>query len=541
MSGASENEARPFGGEHSPGRVSMDASRRFSHVKRAVAVVALAGAGAGAAFGLGSASTVVACATVSVEPQTIAVDTVPVATLPSRSSSECVTATVPTVTETTSTTLPSVTQTVTVTAPALTTVTPLAPAYEFVSSTGSDTCTRAVAPVVRDLAAGHVCRTYQRAYAVARNGDQIPVDPGVYASDNTGNAIAIDTTNRALTDYVTFTCAQAGVDTVDQSNQGAWNFRIRANWVRFTGPCFHFRILRGNSSGDSGVGSQHVQIVGAHIDSFQLSGVHDWLLDSDRIGPIIACYQRTEGNAAGRCSNYAAFPAEWQAIARWWAESSKTGTTGEQTEPYVHDRGNGSDVNQCTRGLVIRSTVFEGMQSADSNVMHQGGLLVDGGACQRLGLTDAFTFGPGNSVSNSMAYGIEMDGAMAGSLITGNWIGRGRGAVGTGGVLSGGELRPTGSALESGCRGGVHKAVDVRIVANRGDGYFTVNGNGDAASADCWSRVVVSGNYFVDSVFGGVACGGWNDTYTGVVYDSNSVFNRVCGPSGVALAARPTP
>ena|SRR5579884_3335702 len=381
------------------------------------------------------------------------------------------------------------------------------------------------------------CATYQRAYALARTGDSIQVAPGTYPATNpAGNAIEINGSNPSLTGYVTFVCApNAGADTVDEASN-AFNVAIRADWVAFRGSCFHFRVLHVNYSGDSGVGADHVLIDDVHMDSFQLSGAHDTTIENSQIGPALMCYAPGQGTAATQCRNYAAFPGPWQTVAQWWSRTPTGGTGAAQLEPYIHDRGNGSDSSQCSTNVTISGDTFHDLQSTDSAVNHTGGLLIDGSPCQSW---DHNLVIERSVFEHNMSYGIEMDGPMSGSTIENNWIGQGFGALGTGGALTLQQDAGRGDGLESGCRGGAHKVSDMLIRYNSVGGYMTVNGNGDSAVSGCWSNVRIIGNIYANSAFGGVDCGGINSSYTQVTMDYNAVASFVCGSHGLAIGSLP--
>ncbi|HZR95638.1 MAG TPA: hypothetical protein VFA56_08080 [Gaiellaceae bacterium] len=387
--------------------------------------------------------------------------------------------------------------------------------------------------------AGHVCDTWQRAYSAAASGDVIGVRAGTYAATNPGaNAMELTTANGGLSSPVTFRCADGeSADTVNFA-PNAYNFNLRfVKWVTVQGGCFHFRIIHVNSTGDSGVGANNITIDGVHTDSFQFAGAHNLTLRNSTVGPALMCYGNGQGpSAAQRCSNYAAFPSKWQAVAQYWSTTGSGGTVGEQLEPYIHDRGNGSDTNQCSQNVTIQGNTFKDMQSTDSAVNHTGGLLIDGGACQSWSHNLVLER---NSFFHNMTYGIEMDGPMSGTIVQNNWIGQGYAALGTGGSLTGGQDTPNGDSFESGCRGGQHRVSDMLIRFNSGDGYFTVNGNGDGAGSGCWSNVRIIGNIFKNSVFGGVSCGGVSTSYTSILYAYNAVVNGTCGTNGVNLAALP--
>jgi len=400
----------------------------------------------------------------------------------------------------------------------------------WVSPSGSDvTCVRGNASLP--------CASYQRAYALAQSGDLVQVAPGSYPATNpAGNAIEINPSNGSLSGYVTFVCQPgAAADSVDQASN-AFNLAIRANWVAFKGSCFHFRVLHVNYPGDSGLGADHVLIDGVHMDSFQLSGAHDTTIENSQIGPILSCYGNVEGTPATRCSNYANFPATWQAVAEWWAQTPSGGSTGQQTEPYIHDRGNGSDLNQCSHNVSIVHDVIHDVQATDSAVNHTGGLLIDGSACQSW---DHNLLISRSVFEHNMSYGIEMDGPMSGTIVQNNWIGQGFGSLGAGGSLNMQQDVGRGDSLEAGCRGGQHTVSDMLIRYNSADGYIAVNGNGDSSASGCWTDVRVIGNIYANSVFGGIGCGGINSSYGSITMQYNVVRGAVCGTKGKLIRSWP--
>jgi hypothetical protein len=344
------------------------------------------------------------------------------------------------------------------------------------------------------------------------------------------------TTNASLTGYVTFICQPgAAADSVDQAFNGV-NFAVRANWVAFRGSCFHFRIVHVNYPGDSGLGVEHVLFDGVHMDSFQLSGAHDTTIKNSQIGPVLSCYGTGQGTAATACSNYANFPATWQAVAQWWSQTPSGGSTGQQTEPYIHDRGNGADTSQCSTNVTIAGDTFRDMQVTDSAVNHTGGLLIDGGACQSWNhnlVIERSVF------EHNMSYGIEMDGPMSGTTVQNNWIGQGFGSLGAGGTLNFQQDVGRGDSLEAGCRGGTHTVSNMLIRYNSADGYITVNGNGDSASSGCWTNVRVIANIYADSTFGGISCGGVDPSYAQVAMRYNVIRKAACGAKGKSIIAWP--
>jgi hypothetical protein len=276
------------------------------------------------------------------------------------------------------------------------------------------------------------------------------------------------------------------------------------------------------------------------MDSFQLSGAHDTTIENSQIGPALFCDKNTEGVPATRCSNWANFPADWQPVAQWWAATASGGSTGEQLEPYVHDRGNGSDTTACTTNVTLSGDTFKEMQSTNVNVSHTGGLLVDGSACNGVGWNHNLVVDGSKFVEN-MSYPVEMDAGMDGSTFQNNWFGQGMNALGDGTTITvANATTGNGVGPNSGCRGGAHPLANVLFRFNSSDGYATFNGNADAATlTSCWSNIRMIGNVFMGSTLGGIPCGGWTSAYTGISMDYNSVLNQSCGSHPTSIGALP--
>lgn len=183
----------------------------------------------------------------------------------------------------------------------------------FLAPDGNDSCTRGPAPMTYAEAAtrGNVCRTYQRAYEVAQDGDTVPVRDGTFTAPIFSRFIDSAATH-SVSNPVTFVCEnEAGDETV---NHGSTDFVIRrAQGVSWRGPCFRFLNFRIGEGGDTGLRASYVTADGVRMSTFVLKGAQQATIKNSEIGPSIACWKPSlvAYPLSKRCQPSQPWPESW--------------------------------------------------------------------------------------------------------------------------------------------------------------------------------------------------------------------------------------
>ncbi len=244
----------------------------------------------------------------------------------------------------------------------------------WLSASGSDSganCKRSATATTAPTAST-ACASPDKADQLAVAGDTIGVIPGTYkgVTTNYGYPLNIIHANQA-----TFACQSgAAADSVVFDSAG-FLFGPGAGNITFSGNCFHFHVLviglRGYDSSTNAANRVHdININGAHVDSFDITGVNNVTIQNSQIGPIDACFGAGKAAAFGAPSSAecsASNPTE-----AYWATQTD-GTQDVQDEPFVHNNGGDLATN-----VTLDKNHFTGMQTKWPNVFHQGGLLVWG-------------------------------------------------------------------------------------------------------------------------------------------------------------------
>jgi hypothetical protein len=178
-------------------------------------------------------------------------------------------------------------------------------------------CTRNSSAVTYSTAvsSGNVCDTFNRAYAVAADGDQIPVLAGDYPSQSR----YFDSTVVHATP-VTFTCV-AHASEASVTFDAARFIIFKANGLGISGRCFRFQLI---DFGESRGNALNITLDNIHMESFDLAGAKNVTIKNSQIGPSVACTIGT-GTSSDCGQRGAVWPETWYASKRIPADNEGNG------------------------------------------------------------------------------------------------------------------------------------------------------------------------------------------------------------------------
>src|SRR5262249_11374173 len=156
---------------------------------------------------------------------------------------------------------------------------------------GDDGCTRSATPLDYSTASstGRVCRTWNRAYHVANQGDVVRVKNGQYDIGYT-NRIADDSSKTVSGSYVTFACGDAGSsEGIYDNNRDTWvvgrHIKLDGggNWRAGLPSCIRFRALLLGYVTSSEI-PRDVVVTGLHVGTIEAMGAQTALISNTEIG-----------------------------------------------------------------------------------------------------------------------------------------------------------------------------------------------------------------------------------------------------------------
>jgi hypothetical protein len=201
------------------------------------------------------------------------------------------------------------------------------------------------------------CATFDRAFQVAHGGDTVVVAAGRYPmTDERSGAIGI---HGSKSQPVTFTCGSKGDVTFAAP---VFAFYPGTSGVTMRGRCFRFHIPTFGFGGYS-TRTHDITLDNVHMDSFECLGCANVTISHSEVGPLNACAGASDSNVHSRCDPSNPVEAFYATLPE--------GTQGLQSEPFVHNGAAGRAENFQLIGDHIH-----GLQTKNSGVMHQGGLLV---------------------------------------------------------------------------------------------------------------------------------------------------------------------
>lgn len=270
----------------------------------------------------------------------------------------------------------------------------------FVAPSGSDrgSCRRA-----------SPCKTFDRAYQVAKPGETVSVAGGTYGSTwhQAGAHAVMRPGKPAGSAPISFVCS--GVVTFDAT---APNFMIYpgVHSLTFTGGCFRFHIVQIGLGGYADR-VHGITFNGVKMDGFECAGCDDLTIRNSEIGPLVACHGKDEigvGNNGGEITAAMRCQPTDAGSGAYWA-SRPRGNSDVQIEPYIHNGAAGVPQN-----IVLDGTLIHGMQTKDPLNMHTGGLLIwnANGVVMR-----------NNVFKNNAIYDVLVDGRATNFVVENNFFG----------------------------------------------------------------------------------------------------------------------
>jgi hypothetical protein len=224
------------------------------------------------------------------------------------------------------------------------------PAIVYASPHGSDQgdCTRA-----------DPCKSFDRAYRVARPGQTIDLAGGTYPAQT----IRVDPSKVLAPRNVIFRPAPGA--TVNVAGELAM-YGSHATFLGSAHP-FNFKLRKLTSVGTAGpTTSNHVEFVNLDGETFSIGPNRDITIKGGDWGPSVACHAR-----GSRTS-----PASWCPAGSPYARTGNDGSNGSYENGIGPD---GTIKNQWPRHIVLDGLTIHDQNSLDLDSMHQGGLFIISG------------------------------------------------------------------------------------------------------------------------------------------------------------------
>jgi hypothetical protein len=200
------------------------------------------------------------------------------------------------------------------------------------------------------------CRSFDRAYRVARPGEEIQLAGGTYPPQ----LIRVDPSKVHASSNVVFRPAPGATVNV------AGELTMYGSHATFLGSAnpYDFKVRKLASEGTRGpLTSNHVEFVNLKSETFAIGPNYDITIKGGDFGPSVAC--RARGSATPRSS--------WCPAGSPYARTGNDGAAGRFENVIGPD---GNIKNQWPHDILIDGATIHDQNSLDLVTMHQGGLFV---------------------------------------------------------------------------------------------------------------------------------------------------------------------